>query len=255
MDKVQIPNAILRKILLLLLRNFILFFLAWVAIILKNILTASILLLLPDLLTKHTLLPSEVPTHPPLPEDTLLPSEVPTHPPLPEEIPDLHTADTYKEYTRLNPAPKTPCFHTDECVMRTMHPNTAAAFKKLASADRVPCSAPSPAPAAMSADPVPCSAPSPAPAAMSTSQDEHEQGSMGVGVGNLNTSHEHVQGSMGVSVGNFNAEEHEVIELDDTAKSFPKNDEGKDELLEKKGRTRGRNRKRRTTTMIYLGFD
>jgi len=219
MDKVQIPTAIWREILLLLSRNFLLFFLAWVA---QERMTANILLLLPDLLTKHTLLPSEVPTHPPLPEDTLLPSEVPTHPPLPEEIPDLHTADTYKEYTRLNPAPKTPCFHTDECVMRTMHPNTAAAFKKLASADRVPCSAPSPAPAAMSADPVPCSAPSPAPAAMSTSQDEHEQGSMGVGVGNLNTSHEHVQGSMGVSVGNFNAEEHEVIELDEHGEELSK---------------------------------
>ena len=157
MDTNQISIAVVIDILLTMSLNVNLSFLT-TAVVMNG--------LIPTLLTTHTLLPSEAPTHPSSPENIPTPSRF------------LHTAETYEEALRHLPAlPPTNSYldHMNEYAMKLLHPAAAAAYSKnVMSANRVPCSAPSPATRLP-----------PQNAEYISSGDENDQSSMGVAVDNL----------------------------------------------------------------------
>ena len=157
MDTNQISIAVVIDILLTMSLNVNLSFLT-TAVVMNG--------LIPTLLTTHTLLPSEAPTHPSSPEKIPTPSRF------------LHTAETYEEALRHLPAlPATTSLHDhmNEVAMSLLHPAAAAAYRKnVMSADRVPCSAPSPDTRLP-----------PQNAEYISSGDENDQSSMGVAVDNL----------------------------------------------------------------------
>lgn len=276
MDNIQIHTAIWRDIILFLSINIVHSFLT---------MGVPILLLLP--LSWQALLPSEVPTHSPLPDKShssppcqhtrtthgsLLPSVVPVPPsspeehptsprrlhtveayeeavgaplspltdihdyrhedamkllhptaaaayrknlPLPEEIhappPSLHTKDTYAEALRkMPPLPPTPslCDTRHETAMKMLAPATAAAYRKnVMSANAVPCNAPSPAARLPPQD-----------AEYISSEDEqNDQSSMGVAVGDLLSS----QAAADLHA-SFEQAEERIIELDEDGKDLNK---------------------------------
>ena len=154
--------------------------------------------LIPTLLTTHTLLPSEAPTHPSSPENIPTPSRF------------LHTAETYKEALRHLPAlPPTNSYHDhmNEVAMSLLHPAAAAAYSKnVMSANRVPCSAPSPATRLP-----------PQNAEYISSGDENDQSSMGVAVDNLLSS----QAAADLNA-SFEQAKKRVIELDEDGNDLNK---------------------------------
>ena len=153
--------------------------------------------LIPTLLTTHTLLPSEAPTHPSSPENIPTPSRF------------LHTAETYKEALRHLPAlPPTNSYHDhmNEVAMSLLHPAAAAAYRKnVMSANRVPCSAPSPATRLP-----------PQNAEDISSGDENDQSSMGVAVANLSS-----QAAADLNA-SFEQAKKRVIELDEDGNDLNK---------------------------------
>ena len=248
MDTNQISIAVVIDILLTMSLNVNLSFLTTAG---RNIQSCT------TLLTTHTLLPSEAPTHPSSPEKIPTPSRFlhtaetyeealrhlpalpPTtsyhdhmnevamsllHPaaaaaysnnlPLPEEIhappPSLHTKETYAEALRKMPPlpPATSlCDTGHEIAMKMLEPATAAAYRKnVMSANRVPCSAPSPATTLP-----------PQNAEYISSGDENDQSSMGVAVANLLSS----QAASDLHA-SFEQGEKRVIELDEDGKDLKK---------------------------------
>ena len=189
MDTNQISIAVVIDILLTMSLNVNLSFLTTAG---RNIQSCT------TLLTTHTLLPSEAPTHPSSPEKIPTPSR------------SLHTAETYKEALRHLPAlPPTTSLHDhmNEVAMSLLHPAAAAAYRKnVMSANRVPCSAPSPATTLP-----------PQNAEYISSGDENDQSSTGVAVANLLSS----QAASDLHA-SFEQGEKRVIELDEDGKDLKK---------------------------------